>query len=1300
MIVNEVADEKKVPALLSLIGPTTYQILRDLTAPDLPKDKTFDQLCTKLSTHFNPKPLVIAERFRFHKRDQKPDESINDYNVSLRKLSEHCKFGTNLNDTLRDRFVCGLKSETMQKKLLTEVDLTYENAVKIAVSMESASKDVQELHGKSEHVHKLKSQKFKQPKPPQKKPQQKLKQKEPQNSSKSKCTHCNRTNHASKDCRFKDATCYQCKNKGHIVPACTRNRESVHQFVETEDDEACLFSVKTETKGKGSRSAIWVNPKVNGRSLKMELDTGAAVSVISKTDFERMYPRKNLLPTSLTLKTYSGEVIEPCGLMKCKVELNGQTKVLDLYVVNNDNKPLFGREWLKVLKLNWTSIKTLGIQEAEEKVKELKKKYKNVFSKELGTMKDIKAHLTLKENASPKFVKSRSVAFALKPKIEEELDKMVEEGILEKVNHSNWATPIVPVPKKNGLRICGDFKVTVNPQLQIDHHPLPKIEDIFASLGKGKKFTKIDLKNAYLQMEVDEESQELLTISTHKGLYRYNRLMFGIASAPAIFQRTIEQIMADVPGINIILDDMIITGDTDEEHLKNIEHALQKLDEHNLRVNPDKCEFFKEEVEFCGHIVDKDGLHKTEEKIRAIVDCPEITNVQELRSFLGLVQYYARFMPNLSAVVYPLNQLLKKNAKWQWSDECENALQTVKSMITSDLVLMNYDPALPLVLACDASSRGLGAVISHTLPDKTERPIAFASRSLNDAEKNYSQIDKEALALVWGVKKFSSYLYGNKFTLITDHKPLLSIFGPKKGLSATTGARLQRYSLFLAGYDYDIRYKSTTAHGNCDSLSRLPLVETEINSLDVTDEFLNSMMENLPVTCTQIANNTRKDRVLSQVFEYVSEGWSEMEQCDMNNELKPFFNKRVELSLHQGCIMWGARVVIPDNLKKVVLKELHEGHVGVVKMKALARSYLWWPTIDIDIENMAKSCSGCTANKVNPPEAPIHPWEFPTKPWSRVHIDFAGPFMGYMYLVLVDAYSKWPIVKVMKNTTATQTVEVVRAVFADCGVCDEIVSDNGPQFVSEEFSHFLRMNGVRHIRSSPYHPRTNGLAERFVQTFKQAMKAAKNDSGTIQTKVSKFLLQYRNAEHATTKESPAKLFLRRSLSTRLDRMKPSLQDRVRREQSKMVRSVRNREFSVGESVAVRDYRKGQDKWISGVIQQKTGPVSYSVQIEPGVHWRRHADQIRVSAENTPRSSGSVLENVTPPTLENALGDVTPPSLVNIPDSTSLVPRKTASVEDSTVGAKRSTATPAKPPDKLPERRYPERIRKKPEKLDL
>ena len=399
----------------------------------------------------------------------------------------------------------------------------------------------------------------------------------------------------------------------------------------------------------------------------------------------------------------------------------------------------------------------------------------------------------------------------MKPYFEKELARLQEEGIISPIEYSPWASGVAKRDTKD-VRLCGDYKVTINPVIREDKFPLPRVEDIFVNMAGGKRFSKIDLKNAYLQMEVEETSKQYLTINTHKGLFRYNRLPFGIKTAPSIWQRAMEQTLQGIPNVEVMLDDIIVTGKSDAAHLENLEAVLKRLAEKNLRINVQKCRFFMERIEYCGHEIDKDGLHKTNAKIEAVQNAPRPQDVSSVRGFLGLVNYYHRFLPNLSSVLHPLNQLLEKDHTWEWSRECEDAFKEAKRLVTSEQVLAHYDPDLPVRVACDASPYGLGAVLSHVMTDGSEKPVAFASRTLNRAERNYSQIDKEALALVWGIRKFNHYLYGRRFTLVTDHQPLTAIFHPEKGIPAMAAARMQRYALQLAAHDYKIKYRTSSKH--------------------------------------------------------------------------------------------------------------------------------------------------------------------------------------------------------------------------------------------------------------------------------------------------------------------------------------------------------------------------------------------------------------------------------------------------------------------------------------------------------
>ena len=439
-----------------------------------------------------------------------------------------------------------------------------------------------------------------------------------------------------------------------------------------------------------------------------------------------------------------------------------------------------------------------------------------------------------------------------------------------------------------------------------------------------------------------------------------------------------------------------------------------------------------------------------------ISNAPQPTNVQELRSFLGLLNYYGKFIRNLASILYPLNRLLQEKQKWEWTNECSEALQRAKNQLTSSNVLTHYDPKLPINLAADASAYGIGAVISHVLPDGSEKPISYASRTLTTIEKNYAQLEKEALSLIFGVKKFHQYLYGQKFTLMTDHKPLTAILGSKKGIPSLAAARLQRVGHSCCQLIIMKFNSNQQSHCNADGLSRLPLpVQDHEANAGAVSIFNVAQIQFLPVTFQQVQTATRHDPILMKVTTYVNSGWP----TKVPDELKPYQSRQQEIGVQSGCLMWGIRVIVPKSLQQRLLESLHENHPGITRMKAIARSYVWWNRIDKDIESQAKACLQCQEQQSKPLVAPLHPWIWPTSPWKRIHIDFAGPFQDKMFLIVVDAHSKWPEVVQMSTTTTSKTVEVLQVLFAKYGLPEQLVSDNGPQFTSEDFAYFMKANG-------------------------------------------------------------------------------------------------------------------------------------------------------------------------------------------------------------------------------------------------
>lgn len=589
------------------------------------------------------------------------------------------------------------------------------------------------------------------------------------------------------------------------------------------DDE--LFELFTVYSAQDKADGIYIDLQLNGTTVSMQLDTGASLSLIPENIYKDKLKDCMLRPTSIHLASYTGDKIPVLGEIKVPVTYEGQQCSLPLIVVKGDKPPLLRRNWLQKISLNWkeifilrhvTPVSVLSLSDVLEKHKEL-------FHDGYGKICDFKAKVRLQEGSQPIFHKPRPVPYALKEAVEKELDRLERNGIISQVGRSDWAAPIVVVPKKDKtVRLCGDYKVTVNKCILAEEYPLPNVEDLFATLAGGKVFSKIDLSFAYQQLQLDTESEQYLTINTHKGLFKYHRLAYGISTAPAIFQHTMDQILQGLQHVVCFMDDILVSAPSSEEHLVVLDKVLSQLQQYGIRVKKSKCEFLCNSVEYLGFKIDEKGVHPTESKVDAIVKAPAPTNISELRSFLGLLNYYGKFVANLSTLLHPLHQLLQANVNWQWSSQCAHAFNACKQQLLSSKWLAHYDPKKPLRLACDASPYGVGAVISHVLPSGEEHPIAFASRTLTASEKNYAQIEKEALSIVFAVKKFHKYLYGRKFHLLTDHKPLLAILGPKSAIPTLAALRMQRWALTLLAYDYEIEYRRSADHANVDALSRLP----------------------------------------------------------------------------------------------------------------------------------------------------------------------------------------------------------------------------------------------------------------------------------------------------------------------------------------------------------------------------------------------------------------------------------------------------------------------------------------------
>ena len=1059
-------NDKKRSVFLTVIGAKAYKQLRSLIAPVKPGESDFATLSEAMKNHYTPAPSEIIQQFRFNSRFCRSGESVSTYIAQLRALAEFCNFGESLNLMIRDRLVCGINDDNTQRLLLAEKELTYDKAVEIARSQEAAAQNVQTLRGMRapfrggppitqgppmEPVNAVKSGK----QPPRQSSTNDVRSKD----SSGACYRCGNTGHKPAHCKFLKAKCHGCGKIGHLKKVCRSSNpqetvKTVEQIPSSPQEQYSLYNVEDTTLPKPSENPYRVTLLLEGKSVQMEIDTGASLSLVSEQTYQELWPSVPLQSTSMNLKTYSGTPLKVLGLMNVEVCYEQQTITLPLLVVAGIGASLLGRNWLEKITLNWKAIHAVNI----DKLQEVLNQYSDVFNPGVGTLKEYKAHIFVDPTVPPKFCKARSIPYAMRPLVETQLDKLVQEGILTPMQHADWAAPIVPVMKadRQSVRICGDFKQTVNKASPLDKYPIPKIEDLFSQLAGGQKFTKLDMSQAYQQICLDDDSKKYVVINTLKGLFQYNRLPFGISSAPGIFQRVMESILRGIPKVVVYLDDILITGANDDEHLKNLSEVLSRMQDAGLRLRKDKCKFMSLSVVYLGHRIDAQGLHPTSEKVAAIQQAPTPQNSTELRAYLGLLNYYSKFMPNLSAELAPLYKLLQKDTPWYWGSQENKAFKQSKQLLLSSQLLVHFDPSKELILCCDASAYGIGAVLAHRNSDGIEQPIGFVSRSLTKAEKAYSQIEKEALSCIFGINRFHTYLYGHHFTLITDHKPLLSLFKEQKAIPHQASGRIQRWALVLAGYEYTISFRPTESHSNADALSRLPLQHADepVPAVPETVLLLEQLDEG-PFTAQQVKYYTARDPCLSQVLSFVQNGWPDQVS---EESLKPYWRRRSELSIQFGCIMWGYRVIVPPQGQTTVLQELHGGHPGMTRMKSLARGIVWWPKLDDEIELMVRSCSVCQTQSDNPPVAPLIPWQWPSRPWHRLHIDYAGPFLGHMWLVLIDAHSKWLEVFQMSSTTSSATIQCLRDVFARFGLPERIVTDNAPNFVSAEFSTKMELN--------------------------------------------------------------------------------------------------------------------------------------------------------------------------------------------------------------------------------------------------
>ena len=700
--------------------------------------------------------------------------------------------------------------------------------------------------------------------------------------------------------------------------------------------------------------------------------------------------------------------------------------------------------------------------------------------------------------------------------IDAEVDKMIEDGIIEP-SDSPWSSPIVIVTKKDGTpRFCIDFQ-KVNDVTVKDAYPLPFINAILDKLRRARYISTLDLKQGYWQVPLTPDSKHVTAFTVPgRGLYQFTVMPFGLHSAPATFQRLMDVVIGvDLePKVLVYLDDIIVLGESFNEHLALLREVFRRLRAANLQVNPEKCQFCRKSLKYLGHVVTPDGICTDPDKVESVVKYPPPTNLRTLRQFLGLISWYRRYIPSFSKTAAPLTRLLRKDQRWKWSDDQEAAFQQLKQALTEAPVLACPDFSQPFVLQTDASDLGLGAVLTQKIDD-CERVIAYASRSLAPAEKNYSVTEKECLAIVWGVEKMRPYLEGYHFTVVTDHQSLKWLSSLK-----SPAGRLARWAMFLQQFDFEIKYRKGSQNRVADALSRHPLPQVAPEELYTVDA---------DTGCAWY------DRKIAEVRQNPT---NFPDYCIREGRLYRHFWDSNDLTEPGMTDPW--KLCLPKPSREAALRENHDeptaGHLGIAKTIARLSHRYYWPGMFRDAAKHVRGCLQCQRYKVSQQQPPGKMQPSPNRyPWYTVSTDLVGPLprskKGNTFLVVFqDRFTKWTQCRAIRRASAKAVTEALyEDIICRFGCPRTVITDNGTQFDSRTFNSLLADLGIQHRFTPPYTPQANPV-ERANKTLKTMIaEFCEQDHRTWDQFLPELIFAINTARQESTGFSPAFLNFGREL---------------------------------------------------------------------------------------------------------------------------------------------------------------------------
>ena len=1200
------AREYQVALFLHTIGDEALKVYNGFKFDTPDAVRTVDDIIQKFEIFAIGEINETYERYVFNRRDQMEGESFEAFLTVIRSLVKTCKYCDDcVNSLLRDRIVLGIRDVTTQQILLRERALTLEKTIDICKSAENAV-----LQGKmfrAETINRVDTR-------------MKQNVKTSHESSKTvtkkheiSCRFCGRR-HAKvrQQCPAWGQECNKCGKANHFAKQCKTKKLTASTFVRNVDHTEDVSS-------NSDSSEVFVNVVSHNpsRDIKCEMivadrrvtflvDTGASANLLPLCNL----PKTAVVsPTDRQLTMWNGTQLSPVGT--CRIWLrnpsNKKRYNVEFVIVKEKLTPLIGlsaAEQMKLLTVNECNlhrVAAVGLSDEQN----------DVYDRPLGTLPG-EVHLRVDNSVVPVVMPARRIPIAIRSKLREELDRLTKLGVITPVDQPTpWVSQIVVTQKKSGdLRICLDPK-ELNKALLRERFQLPVLDDVLHELGHSKVFTKADLSSGYWHVQLDTESSLLTTFQTCFGRFRFCRLPFGLSVSAEIFQRKLLEALDNLTNVVCIADDVIIHGKDTEQHDLYLQKFMQRCHDKGIKLNRDKLELRMKEITFMGHRITQDGLQPDPDKVKAVLELDTPQNVEQLRRFLGIVNYLGHFLSHLTEVARPLHNLIRHNVTWMWSDVQEQAFNAIKKLVTSAPILTYYDCHKPLTIQNDASEYGIGSVIFQD-----GRPIAYASRILTDIESRYAQIEKEMLALTYGLEKFNQYTFGRHVNVITDHKPLVSIV-TKPLMKAPK--RLQSLLLRCQKYDYTLQYQPGKSIPVADALSRAPLNDKTKSAEEV---FTVSNVNFSPINSSRLNDiriATDLDYTLQQLKEMILRGWPTHSSA-VPSDIAVFFDYRDELTVQDGIILRGDRVVIPVSLRSDMKQRVHAGHLGINSCLRRARELIYWPGMTRDIRQYVQACPVCATYPDKQPPESLKRHDLPERPWQKVGTDLFT-FCDRNYLITVDYFSNFIEVDYLPDTLSRTVVTKMKLQFARYGIPDILISDGGPQYTSSEFKLFSKQWSFEHHVTSPANSKANGAAEAAVKIVKRMMRKCKLQHEDPYLG----LLNIRNTVNEGWRSSPSQRMFGRATKTLLPTIASHLlqskvitaddRDRVvkRRadEASRFNQHARDlKPLPVGSSVRIQPSGLFSHAWRQGVITKQCTSRTYDVKTEDGSVLTRSRQFIR------------------------------------------------------------------------------------------